>query len=156
MAVEVGQEAPDFTLKNTDMEDVTLSSFRGNKNVVLLFVPLAFTGVCTQELCSVRDNLNNYANLDAEVFGLSVDSPFSQKAWKEQEGLNFTLLSDFNREVVQSYGATYGDSFPFYGVAKRSAFVIDKAGVLQYSEILDKATDLPNFDKINDTLQGLK
>ena len=156
MAVQVGQEAPDFTLKNTDMEDVTLSSFRGNKNVVLLFVPLAFTGVCTQELCSVRDNLNNYANLDAEVFGLSVDSPFSQKAWKEQEGLNFALLSDFNRDVVQAYGATYGDSFPFHGVAKRSAFVIDKAGVLQYSEILDKATDLPDFDKINDTLQGLK
>ncbi len=156
MAVQVGQEVPDFTLKNTDMEDVTLSSFRGGKNVVLLFVPLAFTGVCTQELCSVRDNLNNYANLDAEVFGLSVDSPFSQKAWKEQEGLNFSLLSDFNREVVQAYGASYGDSFPFHGVAKRSAFVIDKAGVVQYAEVLDKATDLPNFDKINDTLQGLK
>jgi peroxiredoxin len=156
MAVQVGQEAPDFTLKNTDMEDVTLSSFRGDKNVVLLFVPLAFTGVCTQELCSVRDNLNNYANLDAEVLGLSVDSPFSQKAWKEREGLNFALLSDFNREVVQAYGATFGDSFPFHGVAKRSAFVIDKAGVLQYVEILDKASDLPDFDKINDTLQGLK
>ncbi len=156
MAVQVGQEAPDFTLKNSDMEDVTLSSFRDNKNVVLLFVPLAFTGVCTQELCSVRDNLNTYANLDAEVFGLSVDSPFSQKAWKEQEGLNFTLLSDFNREVVNAYGASYGDSFPFNGVAKRSAFVIDKAGVLQYVEILDKATDLPDFDKINATLQGLK
>ncbi len=156
MAVQVGQEAPDFTLKNTDMEDVTLSSYRGNKNVVLLFVPLAFTGVCTQELCSVRDNLNTYATLDAEVLGLSVDSPFSQKAWKEQEGLNFSLVSDFNREVVQAYGATYGDSFPFHGVAKRSAFVIDKAGVLQYVEILDKATDLPDFDKINDTLQGLK
>lgn len=156
MAVQVGQEAPDFTLKNTDMEDVTLSSFRGDKNVVLLFVPLAFTGVCTQELCSVRDNLNNYANLNAEVFGISVDSPFSQKAWKEQEGLNFSLLSDFNRDVVQAYGASYGDSFPFHGVARRSAFVIDKAGVLQYVEVLDKATDLPDFDKINDTLQGLK
>lgn len=156
MAVQVGQEAPDFTLKNTDMEDVTLSSFRGDKNVVLLFVPLAFTGVCTQELCSVRDNLNNYANLNAEVFGISVDSPFSQKAWKEQEELNFSLLSDFNRDVVQAYGASYGDSFPFHGVAKRSAFVIDKAGVLQYVEVLDKATDLPDFDKINDTLQGLK
>ncbi len=156
MAVQVGQEAPDFTLKNTDMEDVTLSSFRGDKNVVLLFVPLAFTGVCTQELCSVRDNLNNYANLNAKVFGISVDSPFSQKAWKEQEGLNFSLLSDFNRDVVQAYGASYGDSFPFHGVAKRSAFVIDKAGVLQYVEVLDKATDLPDFDKINDTLQGLK
>lgn len=156
MTVEVGQEAPDFTLKNTDMEDVTLSSFRGDKNVVLLFVPLAFTGVCTQEMCSVRDNLNAYANLDAEVFGVSVDSPFSQKAWKAQEGLNFALLSDFNREVVQAYGASYGNSFPFHGVAKRSAFVVDKAGIVQYAEILDKASDLPNFDKINETLQGLK
>ncbi|ETW93596.1 peroxiredoxin [Candidatus Entotheonella palauensis] len=156
MAVQVGQEAPDFTLKSSDMEDVTLSSFRGDKNVVLLFVPLAFTGVCTQELCSVRDNLNNYSNLDAEVLGLSVDSPFSQKEWKEKEGLNFTLVSDFNRDVVQAYGASYGDSFPFHGVAKRSAFVIDKSGVLQYVEILDKATDLPNFDNISETLQGLK
>lgn len=155
MAVQVGQEAPDFTLKNSDMEDVTLSSFRDNKNVVLLFVPLAFTGVCTQELCSVRDNLNAYSGLDAEVLGLSVDSPFSQKAWKEQEGLNFDLLSDFNREVVQAYGASYGDSFPFHGVAKRSAFVIDKSGVVRYAEILEKASDLPDFDKINATLQGL-
>ncbi|ETW98584.1 MAG: peroxiredoxin [Candidatus Entotheonella factor] len=156
MAVQVGQEAPDFTLKSSDMEDVTLSSFRGNKNVVLLFVPLAFTGVCTQELCSVRDNLNDYSTLDAEVLGLSVDSPFSQKEWKEKEGLNFTLVSDFNREVVQAYGASYGDSFPFHGVAKRSAFVVDKSGVVQYVEILEKPTDLPDFDKINETLQGLK
>ena len=155
MAVQVGQEAPDFTLKSSDMEDVTLSSFRGNKNVVLLFVPLAFTGVCTQELCSVRDNLNNYSTLDAEVLGLSVDSPFSQKEWKEKEGLNFTLLSDFNRDVVQAYGVSYGDSFPFHGVAKRSAFVVDKSGVVKYAEILDKASDLPDFDKINETLQGL-
>jgi peroxiredoxin len=102
MPVQVGQEAPDFTLKSSDMEDVTLSSYRGNKNVVLLFVPLAFTGVCTQELCSVRDNLNDYASLNAEVLGLSVDSPFSQKEWKAKEGLNFTLVSDFNREVVQA------------------------------------------------------
>ena len=87
MSIQVGQEAPDFTLKNTDMKDVTLSSFRGQKNVVLLFVPLAFTGVCTQELCSVRDNLNTYANLHAEVLGISVDSPFSQQAWKEKESL---------------------------------------------------------------------
>jgi peroxiredoxin len=155
MAVQVGQEAPDFTLKSSDMEDGTLSSFRGDKNVVLLFVPLAFTGVCTQELCSVRDNLNDYASLDAEVLGLSVDSPFSQKEWKAKERLNFTLVSDFNREVVQAYGATFGDSFPFHGVAKRSAFVIDKAGIVRYAEILDKASDLPNFDKINETLQSL-
>ena len=156
MSIEVGQTAPDFTLKNTDMEDVTLSSFQGQKNVVLLFVPLAFTGVCTQELCSVRDNLNSYANLDAEVFGISVDSPFSQKAWKEQENLNFSLLSDFNREVVKAYDTQFEDLIGLQGVAKRSAFVIDKTGTVQYAEVLPSAGDLPNFEQINATLQTLK
>jgi peroxiredoxin len=156
MSVQVGQTAPDFTLKNTDMEDVTLSSYQGEKNVVLLFVPLAFTGVCTNEMCSVRDNLSRYANLDAEVLGISVDSPFSQKAWKERENLNFTLLSDFNREVVQAYGAQYESLGAWKGVAKRSAFVIDKQGQVQYAEVLENAGDLPNFDKITETLQSLK
>lgn len=156
MSIQVGQDAPDFTLKNTDMEDVSLSSLRGQKNVVLLFVPLAFTGVCTKELCSVRDNLSQYANLDAEVFGISVDSPFSQKAWKEKEGLTFTLLSDFNRQVVQAYGAQYENLMGFNGVAKRSAFVIDKAGKIRYAEVLESAGNLPNFDQINATLQSLK
>ena len=155
MSVQVGQDAPDFTLKNTGMEDVSLSAFKGQKNVVLLFVPLAFTGVCTKELCSVRDNLNHYANLDAEVFGISVDSPFSQKAWKEKEGLNFALLSDFNREVVQAYGAQYDNLLGFNGVAKRSAFVIDKAGKIRYAEVLESAGDLPNFEQIDATLQSL-
>jgi peroxiredoxin len=110
MSVQVGQDAPDFTLKNTERQDVTLSSLRGQKNVVLLFVPFAFSGVCTTELCGVRDNLNNYANLNAEILAISVDSPFAQKQWKDKENLNFTLLSDFNREVCQAYGAYY-DSF---------------------------------------------
>ena len=156
MSIEVGQAAPDFTLKNTDMEEVTLSSFQGQKNVVLLFVPLAFTGVCTTELCSVRDNLNSYANLDAEVLGISVDSPFSQKAWKEQENLNFTLLSDFNREAVQAYDTQFEDLIGLQGVAKRSAFVIDKQGTVQYAEVLASAGDLPNFEQIQATLQGLQ
>jgi peroxiredoxin len=155
MSAQVGQAAPDFTLKNTDMEDVTLSSYRGRKNVVLLFMPLAFSGVCTNEVCSVRDNLNTYSTLDAEVFGISVDSPFSQKAWKEKENLNFTLLSDFNREVVKAYGAQYDKLGAFEGVAKRSAFVIDKEGKVQYAEVLESAGDLPNFDKVNETLQRL-
>ena len=155
MSIQVGQEAPDFTLKNTDMEDVTLSSFRGQKNVVLLFVPLAFTGVCTQELCAVRDNLNTYANMYAEVLGISVDSPFSLQAWKEKESLNFTLLSDFNREVVKAYGVQYETLLGFQGVAKRSAFVIDKEGKTQYQEVLENARDLPDFDQINATLQRL-
>ena len=155
MSVQVGQMAPDFTLKNTDMQDVTLSSFRGQKNVVLLFVPLAFTGVCTTELCSVRDNLNNYAKLNAEVLGISVDSPFSQKAWKEKENLNFTLLSDFNRQAVKAYDSMYDELIGLQGVAKRAAFVIDKEGKVQYAEVLESARNLPNFDQINATLQSL-
>ena len=155
MSVQVGQDAPDFTLKNTDMQDVTLSALRGQKNVVLLFVPLAFTGVCTNELCSVRDNLNSYAQLNAEVFGISVDSPFAQKAWKEKEQLNFTLLSDFNRQVVKAYGAQYDNLIGLQGVAKRAAFVIDKQGKIRYAEVLENARELPNFDRINATLKGL-
>jgi peroxiredoxin len=155
MSVQVGQDAPDFTLKNTDMQDVTLSAFRGQKNVVLLFVPLAFTGVCTTELCSVRDDLNTYAQLNAEVLGLSVDSPFAQKAWKEKEQLNFTLLSDFNRQVVKAYGAQYDNLIGLQGVAKRAAFVIDKKGKIRYAEVLENARDLPNFDQINATLKSL-
>lgn len=103
----------------------------------------------------MSDNLNAYANVDAEVLALSVDSPFSQKAWKAAEGFNLTLVSDFNREVVQAYGAQYGDSFPFHGVAKRSAFVIDKAGKVRYAEVMENAGELPDFDKVSETLKGL-
>ena len=155
MSVQIGQDAPDFTLKDTDMQDVSLSSFRGRKNVVLLFVPLAFTGVCTGELGSVRDNLATYNDLNAEVFGVSVDSPFSQKAWKEKENYNFRLLSDFNREAVAAYGAQYDSLLGFQGVAKRAAFVIDKTGKVRYAEVLDDARNLPNFDRITETLKGL-
>lgn len=155
MSVQVGQDAPDFTLKNTDMQDVTLSTLRGQKNVVLLFVPLAFTGVCTTELCSVRDNLNSYGQLNAEVFGISVDSPFAQKAWKEKEQLNFALLSDFNRQAVKAYGAQYESLLGFQGVAKRAAFVIDKQGKVRYAEVLEDARNLPNFEQINATLKSL-
>lgn len=155
MSVQVGQEAPDFTLKDTETQDVALSSFRGQKNVVLLFVPFAFTGVCTSELCSVRDNLGAYSQLDAEVLGISVDSPFAQKQWKEKENLNFTLVSDFNRSVSKAYGAQFDELMGFAGVAKRAAFVIDKAGNVQYAEVLESPRDLPNFDKIQETLRGL-
>lgn len=156
MSLQAGQIAPDFTLKNTEREDVTLSNFRGKKNVVLLFVPFAFTGVCTKELCSVRDNLNAYSSLNAEVIGISVDSPFAQKQWKEKESLNFTLVSDFNRQVSKAYGAQYEDMMGFQGVAKRAAFVIDKEGKVQYAEVLENAGNLPNFDQINTTLGQLK
>ena len=153
MSLQAGQDAPDFTLKNTERQDVTLSSLRGQKNVVLLFVLFAFSGVCTTELCAVRDNLHNYAHLNAEVFGISVDSPFAQKQWKEH--LNFTLLSDFNREACKAYGAYYDTMMGFQGVAKRAAFVIDKAGKVRYAEVLESAGNLPNFDRVRETLQGL-
>lgn len=155
MSLQVGQEAPDFTLKDTERQDVSLSSFKGKKNVVLLFVPFAFSGVCTQELCSVRDNLSAYNTLDAEVLGISVDSPFAQKQWKEQEKLNFTLVSDFNREVSKAYSAQYDNMMGFQGVAKRAAFVIDKAGKVQYAEVLESAGNQPDFDKINAALKSL-
>ena len=156
MSAQIGQDAPDFTLKNTDREDVTLSSFRGKKNVVLLFVPFAFSGVCTNEVCSVRDNLSAYNTLNAEVIGISVDSPFAQKQWKDKENLNFTLVSDFNREVAKAYGAQYDNLMGFQGVAKRAAFVVDKAGKVRYAEVLESAGNLPNFDQVTATLQSLQ
>ena len=156
MSAQIGQDAPDFTLKNTEREDVTLSSFRGKKNVVLLFVPFAFSGVCTNEVCSVRDNLSAYNNLNAEVIGISVDSPFAQKQWKDKENLNFTLVSDFNREVAKAYGAQYDNLMGFQGVAKRAAFVVDKAGKVRYAEVLESAGNLPNFDQVTATLQSLQ
>jgi peroxiredoxin len=156
MSAQVGQDAPDFTLKNTEREDVTLSSFRGKKNVVLLFVPFAFSGVCTNEVCSIRDNLSAYNNLNAEVIGISVDSPFAQKQWKDKENLNFTLVSDFNREVAKAYGAQYDNLMGFQGVAKRAAFVVDKAGKVRYAEVLESAGNLPNFDQVTATLHSLQ
>ena len=148
MSVQVGQEAPDFTLKDTDTQDVALSGFRGQKNVVLLFVPFAFTGVCTSELCSVRDNLGDYSKLDAEVLGISVDSPFAQKQWKEKESLNFTLVSDFNRDVSKAYGAQFDELMGFSGGQEFLAADV-------FAEVLESPRDLPNFDKIQETLQGL-
>jgi peroxiredoxin len=154
MAVQPGDAAPDFTLKNTDMEEVSLFSLKG-KNVVLLFVPFAFTGVCTQELCDITGGLSAYKELDAEVLGISVDSPFSQKAWAEKEGIGIPLLSDLNREVSAAYGAQYDDFIGFNGVAKRSAFVIDKEGVVRYASISDDPKVLPDFEAVRACLQSL-
>lgn len=156
MSISVGSVAPDFTLKNTNAENVTLSSYRG-KNVVLLFFPFANTGVCTKEMCSMRDNMGKYSELNAEVLGLSVDSPFSLKLWKEHNNINFQLLSDFNKEVCQSYGAFYevfgAGKFDYKGVAKRSAFVIDGGGVVKYAEVLENAGDEPNYSAIQEALK---
>jgi peroxiredoxin len=155
MSISIGQSAPDFTLYNTEKNKVSLADFR-NKNVVILFFPLAFTGVCTNEMCSMRDNLAAYNGMNAEVIGISVDSLFTLDRFKKEHNLNFTLLSDFNKEAATAYGCLY-DSFVFdmLGVAKRSAFVVDGQGNIQYAEVLESAGDLPNFEAIQACLKSL-
>lgn len=155
MNIEIGSKAPDFTLFDSDKNKVSLSDFTG-QNVLLLFFPAAFTGVCTTELCSVRDNMAQYASLNAKVLGISVDSIFTLAKFKEEQGYNFPLLSDFNKEVSTAYGSIY-DTFVFdmKGVSRRSAFVIDKSGNVRYAEVLESAGDLPNFEAIQTTLSGL-
>ena len=155
MKVQVGQAAPDFALYDNDKNKVTLSEQKGS-NVVLLFFPAAFTGVCTAELCSVRDNLKNYENVNAKVFGISVDSLFTLNKFKQEQNLNFPLLSDFNKEASKAYGSLY-ESFVFdmQGVSKRSAFVVDKEGIIRYAEVLENAGEQPNFEAINQALQTL-
>lgn len=155
MAIQIGQAAPEFKLFNTEKKEVSLSDFKG-KNLVILFFPLAFTGVCTAELCSIRDNYNVYTSLNAEVVGISVDSLFSLDRFKKEQNYNFDLLSDFNKTTAAAYGSLY-DSFVFrmLGVSKRSAFVIDKEGVVRYAEVLEDAGKQPNFDAIKACLEGL-
>jgi len=155
MSVAVGEKAPNFTLRNTQKGEVSLSSFEG-KNVVLLFFPLAFTGVCTTELCTMRDDIASYQNLDAEILAISVDSLFTLEKFKAEQNLNFSLLSDFNRDVSKAYGSFYEEFvLDMKGVSKRSAFVIDKEGIVQYAEVLESAGDLPNFEAVKAALASL-
>lgn len=155
MSLQIGQSAPDFKLYNTEKKEVSLSDFKG-KNVVLLFYPFAFSGTCTAELCSMRDNYAIYNNLNAEILGISIDSVFTQKRYKDDQNLNFELLSDFNKEVSATYGSLY-ETFAFgtRGVSKRSAFVIDKTGILRYIEVLENAGDQPSYQAIQDCLKTL-
>jgi len=148
MALTIGQAAPAFKLFNSEKEEVSLSSFLGKK-VIIHFFPQAFTGVCTTQLCTMRDNLNYYTDLNAVVLGISVDSVFSLGKFKEEQNYNFSLLSDFNKEVSKAYDAIY-DSWilNMNGVSKRAAFVIDSNGLVQYAEVLESAGDLPNFEAI--------
>ena len=154
--METGQQAPDFTLYNTEKTKVSLHDQKG-KNVVLLFFPLAFTSVCTGELCSIRENISLYDNANAVVFGISIDSLFTLKKYKESMGLNFELLSDFNKTVSNDYGALY-DVFPTFemeGVTKRAAFVIDKEGLIRYAEVCPTPQHLPDFNAIQAKLAEL-
>ncbi len=155
MKIEVGSKAPGFSLYNSDKEKVTLSDYK-DKNVVLLFFPLAFTGVCTRELCNVRDNIGIYNNSTATVLAISVDSPQTLKKFKEDQGLNFVLLSDFNKTVSGEYGCLYETfSLGMKGVSKRSAFVIDKDGIIQYAEVLENAAEEPDYQSIESCLAVL-
>jgi glutaredoxin-dependent peroxiredoxin len=154
MSLKKGDNAPGFRLFSTNKEWVSLSDQKG-KNVLLLFFPLAFTSVCTKELCSVRDNLVFYNKVNAEVFGISVDSNATLAKFKAEQNLNFTLLSDFNKEASGAYGILYENFGWMKGVSKRSAFIIDREGVIRYAEVLENAGEEPDFQAINATLQEI-
>jgi peroxiredoxin len=159
MAITTGSKAPDFNLKSkqaSGVVDVKLSNHFGQKNTVLLFFPLAFTGVCTSEMCDVTAGLSAYSGMNADVIGISVDSPFAQEAWDKQNKIGITLASDLNKTTAKAYGVLLEDLMGFGSTSARAAFVIDKNGVVQYSEQTPTPKELPNFDAIKATLAKLK
>ncbi len=158
MALATGSKAPDFTLKRKTADgvvDVKLSENFGNKNTVILFFPLAFTGVCTEEMCDVSQGISAYQDLNADVMAISVDSPFAQEAWAEKENISIPILSDLNKEVAKAYDVLLPDLIGLGAVSARAAFVIDKEGTIKYSEETPTPKDLPSFDKIKETLKSL-
>lgn len=159
MAIPVGTKAPDFSLKSkqpTGLVDVKLSNNFGKKNTVLLFFPAAFTSVCTKEMCDISAGLNGYSGLNADVIGISIDTPFSQEAWAQKEKITITLASDLNKEVIKKYDVVFPMLVGIGDTAARAAFVIDKNGVIQYSEQTPSPKELPNFDQVKATLGKLK
>ncbi len=159
MPIPVGTKAPDFSLKSKQAQglaDVKLSNNFGRKNTLLLFFPAAFTSVCTQEMCDISAGLNAYSGLNAEVIGISVDTPFAQEAWANKEKISITLASDLNKEVTRKYDVLFPMLAGVGDTAARAAFVIDKNGVVQYSEQTPSPKELPNFAKIKETLANLK
>ncbi|QJW90424.1 redoxin domain-containing protein [Spirosoma taeanense] len=154
--IKPGQTAPEFTLFNSDKKEVSLGDFHG-KNLIILFFPLAFTSVCTVELCEIRDKISTYTDLNAEIVAISVDSPYVLAKFKQEQNLPFDLLSDFNKEVSAAYDSLYETfSMNMKGVSKRSAFLIDPNGIIQYAEVLDNAGEVPNFNALRETLAQLK
>ena len=159
MPIPVGSKAPDFTLKSkqaSGLVDVKLSNNFGKKNTVLLFFPAAFTSVCTTEMCQLSGNMNAYSGLNADVIAVSVDTPFAQEAWAQKEKISLTLASDLNKETIKKYDVVFPMLAGVGDTAARAAFVIDKNGVVQYSEQTPTPKDLPNFDKVKETLAKLK
>jgi peroxiredoxin len=155
MTLKKGDKAPDFKLFSSDKKEVSLSDFKG-KNLIIHFFPAAFTGVCTKQMCTLRDSISLYHNDNTDVVAISVDSLFTLAKFKEDQQLGFTLLSDFNKVTCQAYGAYYEEFV--HGmklVARRAAFVVDKQGTIQYAEVLESAGDLPNFEAINAVLAAL-
>jgi peroxiredoxin len=156
MKIEIEQGAPDFALYNSEKKLVRLSENKGS-NVLLLFFPLAFTSTCTRELCSIRDNIGFYNDANAVVYGISVDSLHTLAKYRDEQKLNFALLSDFNKEVSSLYGSLYEEfGYGMKGVSKRSAFVIDKTGIVRYAEVLENAGEVPHFEAIQEVLAGLQ
>src|SRR5258706_15332517 len=159
MAIPVGTKAPDFSLKSkqaSGLVDVKLSNNFGNKNTVLLFFPAAFTGVCTKEMCDISSGMNAYTSLNADVIAISVDSPFAQEAWAQKEKISITLASDLNKKTAEAYGTLLTDLIGLGSVSARAAFVVDKMGVIQYSEQTPTPKELPNFNAIKETLSKLQ
>ena len=154
MSIDVGNTAPDFTLVNQDRQKVTLSELRPSP-VVLAFFPAAFSSVCTKELCTFRDSLGKLADAGAKVFGISVDTFFTLKAYHDQQQLTFPLLSDFNKQVIRDYGVFNEDMIGLKGIAKRAVFVLDKDGVVRYREVLDDARNEPDYKKVLDSVASL-
>ncbi|WP_316750793.1 redoxin domain-containing protein [Pedobacter gandavensis] len=154
MALQVGDQAPDFKLFSSDLKEVSLADYKGRK-LVIHFFPLAFTGVCTAQLCTMRDSFGYYEGMNADVVGISVDSPFTLAKFKEDQSYQFPLLSDFNKEVSQAYGAFYEDfAFNMKGISKRAAFVINEEGKIIHAEVLEDAGNMPDFDAIKRSIEA--
>jgi peroxiredoxin len=157
MPLPIGSKAPDFTLKSKTsdgLKDVQLSDNFGKKQTVLLFFPAVFTGVCTQEMCDISSGLAQYAELNAEVYGISVDNPFAQEAWAKQSGITVTLLSDLNKTVTRAYDVLFPNLIGMYETSARAAFVVGKDGLIKYSEQTPTPKDLPNFAAVQAALKG--
>ncbi|MEI6871878.1 MAG: redoxin domain-containing protein [Verrucomicrobiota bacterium] len=159
MAIPSGIKAPDFSLKtktSEGLQDIKLSDNIGHRNTVLLFFPLAFTGVCTKEMCDISSGLQSYSDLNAQVIGISVDSPFAQEAWAHKEHISVPLASDLNKEVAKAYDVLLADLVGIGAASARAAFVIDKEGIVRYSEQTPTPLDLPSFELIRATLLQLQ